>query len=76
MTKIILYVLCLKRQKLEKEATCTFLNYVHLVFVTKYRKAIFTKDHLKTMELVFKKICKDSGAELTEFDGETGLFIC
>jgi len=42
-----------------------------LVFVTKYRKKIFTKTHLDTMKEVFTKICQDFDAQLSEFDGET-----
>ena len=43
---------------------------VHLVFVTKYRKCIFTPDILSTMNSVFTKICEDFEAELVECDGE------
>ncbi len=50
---------------------CVFLMHVHLVFVTKYRKKIFTKAHLDTMKEVFTKICQDFDAQLSEFDGET-----
>jgi len=50
---------------------CVFLMHVHLVFVTKYRKKIFTKTHLDTMKEVFTKICQDFDAQLSEFDGET-----
>ena len=44
--------------------------YVHLVFVTKYRKAIFKAQHLKAMQEVAAKVCLDFGAELRELDGE------
>lgn len=44
--------------------------YVHLVFVTKYRKAIFKAQHLKAMLEVAAKVCLDFGAELRELDGE------
>jgi putative transposase len=49
---------------------CTFLMHVHLVFVVKYRRTVFTQDHFATMREVFNKICDDFESELVEFDGE------
>ena len=49
---------------------CTFLLHAHLVFITKYRRNIFKKDHLKTMRSVFEKICKDFEVHLVEMEGE------
>jgi putative transposase len=49
---------------------CTFLMHVHLVFVAKYRRTLFTQNHFKTMREVFNKICDDFESELVEFDGE------
>jgi len=49
---------------------CRFLMHVHLVFVSKYRRCVFTKNHLDTMKKIFTKICNDYEAELVEFDGE------
>ena len=49
---------------------CTFLMHAHLVFVTKYRRACFTKSHFETMKAVFEKICADFEVQLIEFDGE------
>ena len=50
---------------------CVFLLHVHLVFVTKYRKDIFKKEHLEYLKDVFSKVCKDFEAELKEFNGES-----
>jgi len=50
---------------------CTFLMHVHLVFVAKYRRMLFTQAHFKTMDTVFKKICNAFESELVEFDGES-----
>ncbi len=47
-----------------------FLLHTHLVFVTKYRKAVFTKQMLLCMKKVFSDICEKFDAELIEFDGE------
>ena len=44
--------------------------HVHLVFVTKYRRKVFTKEILSDLESIFSKICNDFEAKLVEFDGE------
>ena len=44
--------------------------HVHLVFVTKYRRGVFTKEILDDMRGVFASVCADFEAELVEFDGE------
>lgn len=49
---------------------CVFAMHVHLVFVLKYRKKIFAKEHLNYMESLFKRICRDFDSELVEFNGE------
>jgi len=49
---------------------CVFLMHVHLVFVTKYRRKVFTKEILDHMQEVFTDICEDFEAKLVEFNGE------
>jgi len=49
---------------------CVFLMHVHLVFVAKYRKKLFTKEILDFMESVFRDVCLDFESELKEFNGE------
>ncbi len=49
---------------------CVFNMHVHLVFVTKYRRGVFTKEILGDLSLIFSNICIDVAAELLEFDGE------
>ena len=49
---------------------CVFLMHVHLVFVTKYRKTVFSKTALDDMKVLFSSVCTDFEAELSEFDGE------
>ena len=44
--------------------------HVHLVFVTKYRRGVFTKEILEDLKGIFSEICKDFEATLEEFDGE------
>ncbi len=47
-----------------------FNLHVHLVFVTKYRRHVFTKAILDDLKLIFENVCRDFEAELVEFDGE------
>jgi len=49
---------------------CVFNLHVHLVFVTKYRRGVFTKSVLDDLKRIFSKICEDFEATLIEFDGE------
>ena len=49
---------------------CVFNLHVHLVFVTKYRRGVFTKAILEDMRPVMASVCRDFEAELVEFDGE------
>ena len=49
---------------------CVFQLHAHLVFVTKYRKHVFTKEILKSMEQILTKICSASEVKLVEFNGE------
>ena len=47
-----------------------YLLHAHMVFTPKYRKKIFTKEHLDVIREVFENICKENDGELVEFDGE------
>ena len=44
--------------------------HVHLVFVTKYRRGVFTKEILDDLRPILSSVCADFEAELVEFDGE------
>lgn len=44
--------------------------HAHLVFVTKYRRNVFTKEILNDLRGIFSNVCADFEAELVEFDGE------
>ncbi|KAA1008204.1 IS200/IS605 family transposase [Paraburkholderia panacisoli] len=54
---------------------CIFLMHVHLVFVTRYRRGVFTKEILDDMRGVFTSVCADFEAELVEFDGEEDVHL-
>ena len=47
-----------------------YAMHVHLVFVTKYRRKVFSSEYLDFLEDVFRKVCADFEAELVEFNGE------
>ena len=49
---------------------CVFNLHVHLVFVTKYRRNVFTKSILNELRAIFSGVCHDFETELVEFDGE------
>lgn len=44
--------------------------HVHLVFVTKYRRDVFTKEILDDMRGIFASVCRDFESQLVELDGE------
>jgi len=44
--------------------------HIHLVFVTKYRREVFTKEILDELRPIFSSVCIDFGADLVEFDGK------
>jgi len=44
--------------------------HAHLVFVPKYRRAVFTDTVLTRCEEIMRDVCGDANAELREFNGE------
>ena len=46
------------------------LLHAHLVFVTKYRRKVFTDAMLTYCQTIMREVCTDVGAELVEFNGE------
>ena len=50
--------------------SCVYKNFYHLVFVTKYRRNVFTQPMLERMNDIFKETCEQMGCELLEFNGE------
>ena len=49
---------------------CVFKNFVHLVFVPKYRKKVFSKAMLDRLSELFTETCLQMDCELLEFNGE------
>ena len=50
--------------------SCVFNNFVHLVFVTKYRRDAITDEMLARLNCLFKETSLQMDAELLEFNGE------
>ena len=44
--------------------------HVHLVFVTKCRRKVFSKQILQDLKDIFTNVCNNFEAELIEFEGE------
>jgi putative transposase len=49
---------------------CVFALHAHLVFVTKYRRAVLTPAAIADLRSIFDEVCDDFGAFLAECDGE------
>ena len=60
----------MKKNNIRTGRHCVFSMHVHLVFVTKHRYKVFSKETLGHMEKIFKNICEQFEAELIEFNGE------
>jgi len=59
--------------------SCLFKNFIHLVFVTKYRRGVFTKKILERLHELFSETCIQMDARLIEFGGEDDhvhLMVC
>ena len=44
--------------------------HVHLVFVTKYRKKVFSSAAINILSIIFSEVCAKFDATLIEMDGE------
>ena len=47
-----------------------YKHFYHLVFVTKYRRGVFTKEILDRVHIIFKETCVQMDCELLEYNGE------
>ncbi len=59
-----------KSTDLRHGRACVFAMHVHLVFVTKYRRRVFTQQVMRELKLIFASVCRDFEADLVEFEGE------
>ncbi len=56
--------------KLHSHRHCVYSLSVHVVFVTKYRRKVITKEMLERLKEVFSRLCSNQKSELIEFGGE------
>ncbi len=56
---------------MQRGRSTAYTLHVHLVFVTKYRRPVFTGAMLTSSEHLMADICTELGAQLREFNGET-----
>ena len=59
-----------KETDLRRGRHVVFNLHIHLVFMAKYRRKVFTKEVLDDMRCIFESVCTDFKAQLVEFDGE------
>jgi putative transposase len=57
-------------QDYRRGRTCVTALHVHLVFVTKYRRGVFTAAHIDHLGRTFRQVCADFGSVLVECNGE------
>ena len=67
---IILHLVYGKETDLRLGRHVVFNLHIHLVFVAKYRRKVFTKEILDDMRQIFESVCTNFEAQLVEFDGE------
>ena len=60
----------IKSNEFRRGRSCVFIMHVHLVFLTKYRRKVFTSEVMERLKCIFQSVCADFEAELVEFDGE------
>ena len=59
-----------KETDLRRGRHVVFNLHVHLVFMAKYRRKVFTKEILDDMRGILESVCTDFEAQLVEFEGE------
>ena len=53
--------------------SCVFKNFYHLVFVTKYRRNVFTHTMLLRIQVLFQETYQQMDCELLEFNVDHSL---
>ena len=57
--------------KLNRARGCVYRLSVHIVFVTKYRRKVITKEIESDLEKIFTRLCEAKQCQLTSFNGES-----
>lgn len=60
----------MKNNSLHSARGCAYRLSVHIVFVTKYRRKVITKDILADLEKIFARLCESKKCQLASFNGE------
>ena len=60
----------MKNNSLNKARGCVYRLSVHIVFVTKYRRKVITKEILDDLEKIFARLCEAKKCRLTSFNSE------
>ena len=76
-TDILFYsiLVYLVENDLRRGRHVVFNLHVQLLFVAKYRRAVFTKQVLDDLEVIFADVCNKLEAELVAFDGKLSASI-
>ncbi|WP_198336549.1 transposase, partial [Psychrobacter celer] len=71
-TDILFYsiLVYLIENDLRRSRHVVFNLHVQLLFVAKYRRAVFTKQAVDDLEVIFGDVCNKFEAELVAFNGE------
>ncbi len=57
-------------QDLRTKRHVVYSLHLHLVFVTKYRKKVFTEKMYERLHYHFERVCNDFGCKLVETNGQ------
>ena len=57
--------------RLSRARGCIYHLSVHIVFVTKYRRKVITKEILVDLEKIFTRLCENQKCQLTDFNAES-----
>jgi len=60
----------MSKSTLRSYAHCTFRIWLHMVFVTKYRRRVLSPPILGRLKEHFARVCENAGCELAEMNGE------
>ena len=60
----------MKNNRLNKAIGCVYRLSVHIVFVTKYRRKVITKEILDDLEKIFSRLCAAKKCQLVSFNKE------
>ena len=56
--------------------SCVFKIFLHLIFVTRYRRDVLTSEMIDTLKEVYRETCAQMEGELIEFGGEADHVLC